>query len=175
MKNLCVKCWCSFNMRRSQECKCKFTVFDCIFCAFGICLHKSCSLVQLTPGVYFNNMFTRCFYACRSWKHKNGLMTWLSFFALSGSGCVKAACWWKWSLVSISTTFYKQLFQKSFAQHFSTYNLVFLFFGKRKWLQKLLIKCWWNRLQVSISKQSNRFSIQKALQLWKILLSFETI
>ena len=53
---------------------------------------------------------------------------------------------------SISPAFYEQLFvRKSFELLFCAYVLGLYFFGKRKLAQKLLIKCWWNWLKVSIS------------------------
>ena len=42
--------------------------------------------------------------------------------------------------------------RKSFKQLFCTYGLGLYFFGKRKLVQMLLVKSWWNWLQVSISQ-----------------------
>jgi len=49
--------------------------------------------------------------------------------------------------------FFTQAFfvQKSLAQLFSNYSLALYFFAKRILVQMLLIKSWWNWLQVSIS------------------------
>ena len=47
-------------------------------------------LVKLTLGVNFINVFTRSFYVHRSQKCMN-LLELTVFFALLGSGCVKAA------------------------------------------------------------------------------------
>jgi len=40
----------------------------------------------------FHQRFTCSFYACRSQKRQMTLLTWLSFFAHSGSTCIKAVC-----------------------------------------------------------------------------------
>ncbi len=47
---------------------------------------------------------------------------------------------------------------KCFAKLFSNYNLALLFFGKRIMAQKLHIKCWWNRLQVTTQQKLNNCS-----------------
>jgi len=44
--------------------------------------------------------------------------------------------------------------QKYFAQLFSNYSLALYYFGKRILAQKLLEKCWWNRLQNEIFRCS---------------------
>jgi len=52
--------------------------------------------------------------------------------------------------------------QKCFAQYFSNYCLSLQFFGRRMLVRKLLIKCQWNRLPVSISSTFySKFFAQK--------------
>ena len=62
------------------------------FCAFGICVHKSCLLllVKLIPGVNFINMFMRSFYYHRPRKRKK-LLELTVFFGLLGFASVKVA------------------------------------------------------------------------------------
>ncbi len=67
--------------------------------------------------------------------------------------------------VSISSTFYEQLFvQKCFAQLFSNYSLALWLFGQRISAQKLLVKCWWNWLLVkwlALARKRNSPTIQR--------------
>jgi len=51
---------------------------------------KRNSAVSLEIRCQFHQRFTCSFYACRSKKCQITLLTWLSFFAHSGSTCVKA-------------------------------------------------------------------------------------
>ena len=54
-----------------------------------------------------------------------------------------------WLQVSISPTFYKQLFcSKMFCAAFLCLQFGFVIFGQKELAQKLCINCWWNRLQV---------------------------
>ncbi len=64
-------------------------------------------------------------------------------------------------MVSISSTFYVRLFvQKCFAQLLSNYSLALWLFGARISMQKLLVKCWWNWLQVKPSNSQLMSSIR---------------
>jgi len=65
---------------------------------------------------------------------------------------------WLRPIVSVTTRFqFHQHFtrgflvQKCFSQLFSSYSLTLCLFGKRILAKKLLVKCWWNWLQVLIS------------------------
>jgi len=61
-------------------------------------------------------------------------------------------CWWNWLQVSISHTFYKQLFHmKVFAPFLSAFNFGLSLLVERKLVQKLFQKCWCNCFQDSIS------------------------
>ncbi len=63
--------------------------------------------------------------------------------------------------VSISSTFRKQLFfiPKCFAKFFSSNNLelVFVFFGKWWFAEKVHIKCWWNWQKVPKNDWNSNF------------------
>ena len=56
------------------------------------------------------------------------------------------------SQVSISPTFYEQLFRTQVFRAAILYlQLRFVFFGKRKSAQKLFVKCWWNWLKDDVT------------------------
>jgi len=57
-------------------------------------------------------------------------------------------CWWNWHQVSISPTFYEQLFcAKVFCKAFLLLQFGFVIFCKIILSQKLLLKCCWNWFQ----------------------------
>jgi len=96
---------------------------------------------------WFHQRSTYNFCACRAQKRKMTMLTWLSFFAHSGSTCAKAV---HRTLMKLSpgvklTNILGADFplKKCFAQFFSTLGKLCNFLVKEK---KLLIECWQNWL-----------------------------
>ncbi len=103
----------------------------------------------LTIRCQFHQRSTCSFYARRSQKCQMILLTWLSFFAHSGSTCVRAV---RRTLMKLSPSVNFNVFRAAFthtdpenAKKTDNLTVIFALLGYE---QKLLVECWWNWLQV---------------------------
>jgi len=81
---------------------------------------QSCKKTPQETRCQFHQRFTCSFYACRSQKRQMTLLTWLSFFAHSGSTCVKAVCRTLMKLSQVGCKTFASSFKEFGQLHFGT-------------------------------------------------------